>query len=230
MPLTLGSLFSGYGGMDLGLEAAGFKCSYQVEIAKDARHVLAHYWPSVPKHDDIRTFEPRYTDIIAGGFPCQNISSSGRKEGIKGDKSGLWSEYFRIVREVRPKAIIVENVADLVSRGLQRVLSDLASIGFDAGWRVFCSAEFGFPYMRKRLFLVASPNGQSESARAIHAKVAGVQATARDSWERTLRELARNPRVVNGFPGRVQRCRGIGNAVVPAMAEWVGRRVLESFN
>jgi len=227
-PLLYGSLFSGYGGMDRGLDAAGLKCSYQVELMPDAREVLAEYWPEVPKHDDIRTFEPRYTDVIAGGFPCQDISSSGQKVGIDGVKSGLWSHYHRVIDAVRPRVVIVENVADLVVRGLARVVSDLAGIGFVAGWRVFCSSEFGFPFMRRRLFMVACPDSHSKPVRAIYAKVAGMPPVAKDRWERTLRELAGNPRAANGFPGRVQRCRGIGNAVVPAMAEWIGRRVIES--
>lgn len=227
-PLLYGSLFSGYGGLDRGLDAAGMKCSYQVELMPDAREVLAEYWPEVPKHDDIRTFIPRSTDIVAGGFPCQDISSSGHKIGIDGAKSGLWSHYHRVIDTIRPRVVIIENVADIVVRGLDRVVSDLAGIGFVSGWRVFCSSEFGFPFMRRRLFMVACPDSHSKPVRSIYAKVAGMPPVARDRWERTLRELARSSRVDDGFPGRVQRCRGIGNAVVPAMAEWIGRRVIES--
>jgi DNA (cytosine-5)-methyltransferase 1 len=227
--LLYGSLFSGYGGIDRGLDAAGMTCNYQVEISPDAREVLAAYWPRVPKHDDIRTFEPRPTDIIAGGFPCQDISSANQnKTGIEGDRSGLWSEYLRVIDAVRPRVVIIENVSSIVVRGLSQVVSDLAGIGFAAGWRVFCSSEFGFPFMRRRMFMVACPNGNRKPAMCIHAKVEGMPRVAKDRWERQLREVAGSPRVTDGLSGRIQRCSGIGNAVIPAMAEWVGRRVTES--
>lgn len=230
-PLLYGSLFSGIGGIDLGFDRAGLKCAWQVEIDPFARKVLEKHWPGVPKHDDIRTFKPTPVDVVAGGFPCQDISSArtgDARRGLDGDKSGLWSEYINVIRNVRPRIVVIENVADLTIWGLDRVLCDLAGIGFDAGWRVFCSSEFGFPYMRRRLFVVACTNGDSKPARSIHAKVANMPKVARDSWERSLREVAGTPRVVDGVSNRVQRCTGLGNAVVPAIAEWVGRRLIES--
>lgn len=180
MSLSYGSLFSGIGGMDRGLDASGMCCKYQVEIKPYARAVLAKHWPEVPKHDDIKTFTPRYTDVVAGGFPCQDISSANmHKTGIGGKQSGLWSEYLRVVREVRPRVVIVENVASLVNRGLQTVVTDFAGIGFNVGWRVLCSAEFGFPFMRRRLFLVASPQRKPQTSYVYPCKSGRVAASCK---------------------------------------------------
>lgn len=135
MPLTFISLFAGIGGIDLGLERAGMRCVAQVEIDDYATRVLAKHWPTVRRLRDVRSAGahnlPR-ADVIAGGFPCQDISNAGRRAGIGGERSGLWAEYARIVRELRPRYVLVENVAALLSRGVDRVLGDLAALGYDA--------------------------------------------------------------------------------------------------
>src|SRR5437867_1919588 len=103
MTLTFGSLFAGIGGFDLGLERAGFRPRWQVELDEFCRSVLARHWPDVPRYDDVRTvtdLEP--VDLVCGGFPCQDIARVGRKAGIEGPKSGLWAEFHRVVRELRP--------------------------------------------------------------------------------------------------------------------------------
>src|SRR6266704_6055187 len=118
--LTYGSLFSGIGGIDLGLDRAGFQCQWQVEINEYAQKVLAKHWPDVARYGDIRTVGKHIleaVDLIAGGFPCQDISNAGKRAGIEGERSGLWSEYFRVICELRPRYIIVENVAALLGRG-----------------------------------------------------------------------------------------------------------------
>ena len=120
-PLTFGSLFAGIGGFDLGLERAGMRCEWQVEIDPYARAVLAKHWPEVRRWEDVRTFPPKEgewgVDVICGGFPCQDISVAGKGVGLAGARSGLWYEFARIIGEIRPRFVIVENVAALLTRG-----------------------------------------------------------------------------------------------------------------
>ena len=135
-------LFSGIGGFSLGLERAGFTTVAFCEIDPYARAVLRKHWPLVPQFEDVRDLTAdalsRYDigpiDVICGGFPCQDISHAGKGAGLAGERSGLWSEIARLVGELRPRYVIVENVAALRGRGLERVLGDLAEIGYDAEW------------------------------------------------------------------------------------------------
>lgn len=128
--MRFGSLFSGIGGMDLGLERAGMRCAWQIEIDEHKRSVLSKHWPNVPKFNDVRecgkhNLEP--VDLIAGGFPCQDVSHAGPRIGINGARSGLWSEFHRIIYELRPRYTLVENVTGLLDRGIERVLGDLSN-------------------------------------------------------------------------------------------------------
>ena len=123
--LTVGSLFSGIGGFDLGLERAGMRVIWQSEIDPYASAVLKKHWPHVPNHGDVRTITAdrvERPDVICGGFPCQDISNAGKRAGIDGERSGLWSEFARIIGDLRPGYVIVENVAALLGRGIERVL------------------------------------------------------------------------------------------------------------
>src|SRR6187551_321237 len=129
------------------------RCAWQVEIDPYCRRVLAKHWPDVRRHDDVRTFPPTdagewRVDVICGGFPCQDISNAGKRAGIDGERSGLWAEYARIVRALRPSIVVVENVAALLNRGIERVLGDLAACGFDAEWEVLPAAAAGAPHFR----------------------------------------------------------------------------------
>src|ERR1700688_2294445 len=157
--LTLGSLFSGIGGFELGLErTGGFKTVWQVEIDPYCQRVLAKHWPDVRRWDDVRTFPPPGEwgcDVICGGFPCQDISTAGKRLGITGPQSGLWAQFSRIIGEIRPRFVIVENVAGLSVRGMDRVCGDLAALGFDAEWETIPAGAFGAPHLRNRIFLVA---------------------------------------------------------------------------
>ena len=159
--MTFGSLFAGIGGMDLGLERAGMECRWQVEIDPYARRVLERHWPSVRRHDDVRTFPPDDSDdwrvdLIAGGFPCQDISQANHRGlGLDGERSGLWTEFARVLRVVRPRFAVVENVPRLLARGFGRVLGDLATLGFDAEWMVLPAASLGAAHGRYRLFILA---------------------------------------------------------------------------
>jgi DNA (cytosine-5)-methyltransferase 1 len=158
-PLTFGSLFAGIGGFDVGLERAGMRCEWQVEIDPYARAVLAKHWPDVRRHEDVRTFPPQEgewgVDVVCGGFPCQDISVAGKGAGLAGARSGLWYEYARIIGELRPRYVIVENVAALLARGMGTVLGDLSTLGYDAEWHVIPASAVGAPHRRERVWIVA---------------------------------------------------------------------------
>lgn len=314
MTLTFGSLFSGIGGLDLGLERAGLKCSWQVEVDDYARKVLQKHWLDVPKWRDVRYFlsgkrwrrarEAWQVDLVCGGFPCQDISNAGRRAGINGKRSGLWREFARIVRLLRPRYVLVENVPALTVRGLDRVLGDLAALGYDAEWDCIPAAAVGAPHLRWRIFILAysvefrkyaagnlasgnpttlshtdrseqgrrhKPERQSqrrdaESSRdgeeGIAADAQGVQrqevvggesdgvlqsSPVSDSvckwsgqrWREQFAAYCERTRdvywkdavspvcgVADGVPHRVDRLRGLGNAVVPQIAEYIGRQIL----
>src|SRR5690348_10886077 len=115
------------------------------EIDPYCRAVLRKHWPEVPCYEDVRTLSGVECDVICGGFPCQDISSCGPRTGIGGPQSGLGTEYVRLIRELRPSYVVVENVAHLLVRGLGRVLCDLAEIGYDAEWDCVPASYFGFP-------------------------------------------------------------------------------------
>lgn len=155
--MTVGSLFIGIGGLDLALEHFGHRVIWQAESDGYARAVLAKHWRGVRCFEDVREIDATSPppDIICGGFPCQDISNAGKRVGIDGERSGLWSEFARIIRELRPRLVFVENVAALTVRGLDRVLGDLASLGFDAEWDVLRAADVGAPHLRARIFILA---------------------------------------------------------------------------
>jgi DNA (cytosine-5)-methyltransferase 1 len=160
-------LFSGIGGFSLGLERAGMRTVAFCEIDPFCRKILAKHWPGVPCYDDVRTLTAYglatkgiVPDVICGGFPCQDISSAGQRVGITGPRSGLWTHYARLIGELRPAFVIVENVADLRYRGLDDVLGDLAALGYDAEWHCIPAAAVDAPHFRDRLWIVAHPNSR----------------------------------------------------------------------
>jgi DNA (cytosine-5)-methyltransferase 1 len=161
--MTFGELFAGIGGFSLGLERAGMECKWQVEIDPYARAVLKKHWPEVPKHEDVRTFPPQgdySVDLICGGFPCQDISLAGKGAGLAGARSGLWYEFARIIGEIRPRYVLVENVAALATRGLDAVLGTLSTLGYDAEWHVIPASAVGAPHRRERVWIVAYAHGR----------------------------------------------------------------------
>ena len=164
--MNVGSLFAGIGGFDLGFERAGMRVSWQVEQDLYCRAVLARHFPDAARFEDIREVGAQNlppVDLICGGFPCQDLSSAGRGAGLDGARSGLWSEFARIVCELRPRYVVVENVpALLTGKGKRwdrapvgRVLGDLAEAGYDAEWACLSAREFGAPHLRKRIWIVA---------------------------------------------------------------------------
>ena len=173
--LRYGSLFSGIGGIDLGMDMAGFECAWQVEIDDYCRQILDKHWPGVPKYKDIyevkgEEIEP--VDILCGGFPCQPVSVAGKRGGVD-DERWLWDEFYRLICELRPRWVVAENVTGLFSansgRAFAGVLRDLAEGRYDAVWDVYPAGGpggVGAPHRRERVFLVAhtdSPQSVKDS-------------------------------------------------------------------
>ncbi len=166
--MRIGSLFSGIGGLELGIERAGVGHTvWQVEIDPFCREVLAQHWPAAERFEDVTRFEGRPADLICGGFPCQDISSAGKRAGIDGERSALWREFARIIGLVLPRFVVVENVAALLTRGMGAVLGDLATLGYDAIWDCVPAQAVGAPHRRDRIFVVAwrIPNAERDGIR-----------------------------------------------------------------
>jgi len=166
--MNVGSLFSGIGGFDLGLERAGFRTSWFCETDAFCQHVLAEHWPGVPIYPDVSALvgadvEP--VDVLCGGFPCQDLSVAGKGAGLTGARSGLWSEYARLIGELRPRYVVVENVSALLARGFGTVLGDLAALGYDAEWDCIPASAVGAPHRRDRVWLVAYPDDAGRGER-----------------------------------------------------------------
>ena len=286
--MRVGSLFAGVGGFDLGLERAGMRIVWQVEIDEFARAVLARHWPDVPKYGDVRELtgdELDQVDLICGGWPCQPFSYAGKRRG-SADERDLWPEFIRIIRRLRPRWVVGENVPGVLTadsgRYFGRILRDLAESGYDAAWRVLRAADLGAPHLRERLFLVAhagrggasladaqglrrdrswaSRYGRGRSADGgslAHAGGEGLPSGPQrrsGAWTPAESVLGRVfdglPAWLDGHrwpagrgerqydwepartvsrgevPNRVARLRALGNAVVPQLAEAIGRQIM----
>ena len=288
-------LFSGIGGFSLGLErTGGFETVAFCEIEPFPRRVLAKHWPGVPQYNDVRTLTADVlrrdgiaVDVITGGFPCQDLSVAGKQRGMgEGTRSGLWSEIIRLVGELRPQYVIVENVAALLAgpserRGgwFGRVLGDLAECGYDAEWENIPASALGAPHRRERVWVVAYPqhggvsvgrrdshadeaahglwrvqghdpqsgrqqaqpllahansdNAQGEQPRSIDAKgwagpITGPLRPLHSIHRRGWEAEPNVGRVAHGVPDRAHRLKGLGNAVVPAIPELIGRAILQA--
>ena len=157
--MTFGSLFSGVGGIDLGLERAGMVCRWQVEIDPFCCKVLEKHWPGVKRYGDITQLDGReleHVDLLAGGFPCQDLSQAGKRAGIEGTRSGLWFEFARLIGKLRPRWVLIENVPGLLVPGaMPRVVGELDRLGYVGIWLCLRASDFGASHLRKRVFLVA---------------------------------------------------------------------------
>jgi DNA (cytosine-5)-methyltransferase 1 len=207
MTLTVGSLFAGIGGIELGLEwTGGFRTVWQVERDPYCQRVLAKHWPDAVRHDDVCTAGAHNllpVDVICGGFPCQDISNAGKRAGIEGERSGLWREYARIVRELRPRYVLVENVAALLGRGLGVVLEEMAACGYDAEWSVLSAQNLGAPHLRERLFVVAY--AQRERLRQQPERVSGSEGPTFAPHDGPVQSLANTDRQREPQPEGRQR-------------------------
>ena len=289
---TVGSLFAGIGGIDLGLEWAGFETAWFCEQDEYCQKILARHWPGVPCFPDVRGIDENAArvDVLAGGFPCQPVSTAGRRLA-QDDPRWLWPEFARLIRLLRPRGVLLENVPGLFTAGFGDVLGDLAESGYDAEWDCIPAAAAGAPHLRDRVFVIAAPRAQfrrnladsdntgpwdairarGNAARDGSALMADPNCQRLERTDREIRleqrsgcgdngrALMANPdnqrcdrwargkegrreqptngsiwatepavgRVANGIPRRVDRLRALGNAVVPQVAEIVGRRLLE---
>jgi len=270
--LTVGSLFSGIGGLDLGLERAGMKVIWQSEIDPYCNKVLKKHWPEVTNHGNIKDIDwgtIERPDVICGGYPCQPFSTAGKRKGTD-DARHLWPWVRTAISKLRPNYAILENVRGHLTLGGTQVIGELAEIGYDAQWHIVSAASVGAPHRRDRIIIVAYP--QSDWERRANCSNSGtisqrsaIQLTARGSsrivanndgqrdginrpqsivgqthlfWGNNARREAADVsrqwwetepnvgRVANGVSDRVDRLRGLGNAVVPQVAEYIGRLVM----
>lgn len=254
-------LFSGIGGFSLGLEwTGGFETVAFCEIDEHAQRVLKRHWPEVPCYDDVSTLTRarleadgiRLPSVICGGFPCQDLSVAGRRAGLEGERSGLWSEIVRLVGELRPSHVIVENVSNLISgpgdqpgRWFGRVLGDLASLGYDAEWHCIPASAVGAPHGRDRVWVLAYPEqvqrlcpvfDADHAAQTIRRNAAQrLQDGIRSEVGTAMRSLPGRwvdqpdpdgvAHGVSDWSHRLARC---GNSVVPQIPELIGNAILAS--
>lgn len=159
VPTRIGSLFSGIGGLELGLEWAGLgPVLWQCELDAFRRSVLARHWPEAVRYDDVRCLDPAAlapVDLVCGGFPCQDVSSAGKRAGLAGARSGLWYEFARIVAGIRPAWVVVENVASGAKLWVDAVCGDLGRLGYATLPVPVAASDCGAWHRRRRVFVVA---------------------------------------------------------------------------
>lgn len=257
MTVRIGSLFSGIGGFELGLERAipGAETVWQCEQNTFCQKVLKKHWPSAVIYDDVRTIDETVApiDILCGGFPCQDISVAGKQRGIEhGTRSGLWWEMHRIARVLQPRIIIMENVSAILSVGGRTVIGSLAEIGYDCEWTVIPSGSmFGLPHERKRWFGVAYPSSNASST-SLSLQCIVEESRSPQNGKCTSSNLMQEIEHIKGrSPGKEtdiepflcgmddgvpiqldrnlnNRLKALGNAITPPASEWVGLQILKS--
>ena len=224
-------LFSGIGGFSLGLERAGMKTIAFCEVDKKCQEVLRKHWKDVPIFDDVTTLKGTdidgTVDVICGGFPCQDISLAGKGAGLEGERSGLWWEFHRLIKEIKPSWAIIENVSALRNRGLDQVLRSLDEIGYDAEWHCITAASIGAPHRRDRIWIIAYPNSEGlEGQWKVSSRISKeLKDPSYSCWWATEPNVGR---VAHGIPNRVDRLKQLGNAVVPQIPELIGRAVCQA--
>jgi DNA (cytosine-5)-methyltransferase 1 len=246
--IQVGSLFSGIGGFDLGFERSfkkhsiDCKIAWQVEIDEYCKKILRKHWPGTKIYSDVRDITKNnvsHVDILIGGFPCQDLSVAGKQRGIHGKKSGLWWEMFRIIGELRPRIVVLENVPNIIRVGGRSVVGSFTSIGYDSEWTIISARQFGAPHLRKRWFLVAYPNSERSQEQPNITKSMEQKRFFKcgdgqknglyfgNNWEKGTSESPLCS-VDDGIPDRVARLRALGNAIVPQCSEWVFDQVIKS--
>lgn len=229
MPLRLLDTFAGIGGFSLAARwLGGYETVQFVEADPFCRNVLRKHWPSVPIAHDICSFRPAAgsADVVSAGFPCQDISTAGKQAGIKqGTRSGLFYELMRVVRVVGPQYVVLENVAAITSNGLDTVLAELATAGFDTEWACVRASDVGARHRRDRWWAVAhtvSDRSKGDMQQAFPWQ----SALQRVESVRGFADLRNGPapstprllRGTDGLPNKLDRLRALGNAVVPHVA------------
>jgi DNA (cytosine-5)-methyltransferase 1 len=232
--LTVGSLFSGIGGLDLGLERAGMRVIWQSEIDPYASRVLNKHWPKVTNYGDIKKInwaDIPPTDVICGGYPCQPFSLASNVRKGEEDERHLWPWVRDAISHIRPRYVILENVQGHLSLGGTTVVREITDLGYVCEWRVIPATAVGARHRRNRLFIVAYPRSAWRSGRrgafeGDNAEITRHVARGAQYWENE----PNLGRMANGVPRRMDRLKGLGNAVVPQVAEYVGRLVIEHAN
>ena len=228
------ALFAGAGGGILGGHLLGWRTVCAVEWEPYAASVLVQrqndgILPPFPIWDDVQTFDGRpwrgIVDVVSGGFPCQDLSSAGKREGLDGARSGLWKEMARVVSEVRPRFVFVENSPMLINNGLGRVLGDLSSLGFDARWTVMGANEVGAQHNRDRIWIVAHANSKGlQWTHDNQKKAKGIQQSFAQCVQtgipitRAMLSTSYFQRRSDAMAHWVDRLKAIGNGQVPAVA------------
>ena len=237
-------LFSGIGGFSLGLErTGGFETVAFCEIDKYCQEVLRKNWPGVQIYDDIRSLEyGGAVDVICGGFPCQDISVGGKREGISGERSSLWYSMLETISVVRPKYIILENVDALRRRGLSEVLTGLAEIGYNAEWHSIPASRVGCLHKRERLWIIGYPHSSdasNERSTYLYNTEKWQTEEGIENWQNMLNELgagdvtqwagsySRARRILDEIHNRTHRLKALGNAIVPQVAQIIGNAILD---
>ncbi len=235
MPLYFGSLFAGIGGIDLGLERAGMKCLWQVEINDYCTKVLEKHWPKVKRFRDIKEcgkHNLKSVDLICGGFPCQPHSVAGKRLGAA-DTRNLWPDFLRIISELRPRWVIGENVKGIITTYLDTVLSDLEGEDYTCWTFNIPACTFGAPHRRERIFIMAHSKQQGLERGIGWAEPILFETNYISTpplWAHWPIDIPKPfiSRGDDGFSSRVDRLKCLGNAVVPQVAEWIGRQVVEA--
>lgn len=227
-------LFSGIGGFSLGIErTGGFETVAFCEIEKHPRAVLEKNWPEVRCYEDVRELTANRlrsdgisVDVICGGFPCQDISLAGRMSGADGAKSGLWREVMRLIADLRPRAVILENSPVLRSKGLEVMLGEFCAIRYDAEWHCIPLNALDAPHRRDRIWIVAYPSGERDGLPPFEISAGWNQLKHRDWWH-SEPDVGRVVDAVSAEPYRLRR---LGNAVSPIVPELLGYALLRHFS
>jgi DNA (cytosine-5)-methyltransferase 1 len=239
------ALFAGAGGGILGGKLLGWRTVCAVEWEAYPASVLCArqndgLLPPFPIWDDVQTFDGNswrgIVDVVSGGFPCQDISVAGKGDGLDGERSGMWREMARIIHEVRPKFVFVENSPMLTSRGLGRVLGDLASMGFDARWGVLGASEVGANHKRERIWIVANTMRQRWQRSQVFKCTEKSGPWSNKQFARLLQDSEKlaiptssGGGIHDGVASKVDRLKAIGNGQVPLCAATAWRILNEGF-
>lgn len=224
------SLFSGIGGLDVGLSEYVKPIAY-CEIEPFCESVLLSRMqegdlPKAPIWDDIRTLcgnqLPKVIDIIYAGFPCQDISIAGLGKGLEGERSGLFFEIMRLAKEIKPRFIFLENVPAITTRGGLQVVREITNLGYDCRWCIISAKSVGAMHLRKRWFLLA--NSKSKKCTGLPVRKKKRQSTTRicckyktvNEWKKAVSEM---DKLADGVPNQLDRIKALGNAVVPIQAK-----------
>jgi len=223
--LTVGSCFTGIGGIDIGLSLAGLKVLWQIEIDPQCQRILKSHWPITTLYKDICNVPKtiKHVDVITGGIPCQPTSQAAAR--THRGKHWMWPPFFNLIKTLKPKYVIIENPQSLRfrQRGLGEILQDLAQIGYDAEWSVLRASDIGAPHRRARIWVVAHPHSKSKPDSTIHAEAPLLsQFTKTVPWPDPPKHI----RMASWVPHRYDRLRMLGNAAMPAMAHTIGEYIL----